>query len=205
MNKNKELCQQSVSTVPSAFTCIISFTFTREIVNSLSFWENTEQRAEQINLPRTHSLEQKFEPQMPLCSYSGDRSRFFFWRSVQPLLQGMNNKLQQSTRHHWSARAPGRHRCRRRGDAIIWEITHVAPLPKENEGPHWGLREEEWRFRMGTKPPGASLKPVLTVPLQSFWTGSFASVLKDWIRKLKGWEKWVCSQFGTDSIFLISC
>jgi hypothetical protein len=25
-----------------------------------------------------------------------------------------------------------------RGKAISWEVTHSAPLPKENEHPHWG-------------------------------------------------------------------
>lgn len=56
----------------------LSHLSSQQTTNSPPFWEeNTEQRAEQINLPRTHSSEQEFEPQMPLCSHSRDWSRFF--------------------------------------------------------------------------------------------------------------------------------
>lgn len=178
--------------------------FAGETINSPRFWENRGQKAEQINLPRTHSSEQKFEPQMPLCSHSRDWSRFFFLKlcfslSYREWIINDNRALcisevlglQRSISvGGWGAGVPSSRK-------LLMQL----PLPKDKEGPHRGLREEEQWFRMKTESPGGQTE--ICTNSSPFWIGGFASVLKEqnWIWKLKGWGKWVCPQFGTDSIF----
>lgn len=84
------------------------------------------------------------------------------------------------------------------GKLLLW-----LPLPKENEGPHWGLREEEQWFRMKTKTPeGQSETSTDTKFLD--WEFCFRSKRTELDLTAKGWRKCVCPQFGTDSIFLTS-
>lgn len=157
--------------VPSAFTCIISFMFTGETINSPRFWENRGQKAEQINLPRTHSSEQKFEPQMPLCSHSRDWSRFFFFLklcfslSYREWIINYNRALCISKvpglQHSISVGGWGRGR----GCHHLGNYSCSSPCQKTMKvlTGDWERKsnDSEWK----PSPQGARLKSVLTVPL----------------------------------------
>ena len=143
----------------------LSHLSTGETINSPPLWEeNTEQRAEQVNLPKTHSSEQNFEPQMPLCSHFRDWSRLFclfplklcFSLSYREWIINYNRTLcvskvpeLQGSTGVWGGggAVPGR-------GAIIWEITHAVPPAKRDWRLSWGLREEEQWFRMKPSPKG---------------------------------------------------
>lgn len=148
--------------MPSAFTCTISFIFTGETINSPLLWEeNTEQRAEQVNLPKTHSSEQTFEPQMPLCSHFRDWSRLFFFFSLKLCFSlSYREWIINYNRTLCISKVPGLQgstgvgRQRWVGVPSSGKLLMRLPLPRETEGSHWGLREEEPWFRMKPSPRG---------------------------------------------------